>query len=50
LEVEGDSAGEVAELLRYVYANTSANDDGTEGAGSELRELVITYVDAGGRW
>ena len=43
-EVEGDSAGEVAELLRYVYANTSANDDGTEGTGSELRDLVITYA------
>jgi hypothetical protein len=43
-DVEGDSAGEVAELLRYVYANTSANDDGTEGTGSELRDLVITYA------
>jgi hypothetical protein len=43
-DVEADSAGEVAELLRYVYANTSANDDGTEGTGSELRDLVITYV------
>jgi hypothetical protein len=43
-DVEGDSAGEVAELVRYVYANTSANDDGTEGTGSELRDLVITYA------
>jgi len=43
-DVESDSAGEVAELLRYVYTNTSANDDGTEGTGSELRDLVITYA------
>jgi hypothetical protein len=43
-DVEADSAGEVAELLRYVYTNTSANDDGTEGTGSELRDLVITYA------
>jgi hypothetical protein len=43
-DVEADSAGEVAELLRYVYTNTSTNDDGTEGTGSELRDLVITYA------
>jgi hypothetical protein len=43
-DVEADSAREVAELLRYVYTNTSANDDGTEGTGSELIDLVTTYA------
>lgn len=37
-------AGEFAELFRYVYMNTSGNDDGIIGTGSELRDLVITYA------
>jgi hypothetical protein len=39
-----DSAGEFAELFRYVYANTSGNDDETIGTGGELRDLVTTYA------
>jgi hypothetical protein len=39
-----DFAGEFAELFRYVYVNTSGNDDATIGTGSELRDLVVTYA------
>jgi hypothetical protein len=39
-----DFAGEFTELFRYVYVNTSGNDDATIGTGSELRDLVVTYA------
>jgi hypothetical protein len=39
-----DFTGEFAELFRYVYMNTSGNDDDTIGTGDELRDLVITYA------
>jgi hypothetical protein len=39
-----DFAGEFAELFRYVYMNTSGNDDEAIGTGSELRDLVVTYA------
>ena len=43
-DFKDDSAGEFAELFRYVYVNTSGNDDDTIGTGSELRGLVVTYA------
>ena len=43
-DFKDDSAGEFAELFRYVYVNTSGNDDNTIGTGSELRDLVVTYA------
>jgi hypothetical protein len=43
-EFEDDSAGEFAELFRYVHVNTSANDDDTIGTGSEMRDLVATWA------
>jgi hypothetical protein len=43
-DFKGDSAGEFAELFRYVYVNTSGNDDTTVGTGSELRDLVVTHA------
>jgi len=43
-EFEDDSAGEFAELFRYVYVNTSGNDDDTIGTGSEMRDLVATWA------
>jgi hypothetical protein len=43
-DFKDDHTGEFAELFRYVYVNTSGNDDDTIGTGSELRDLVITYA------
>jgi hypothetical protein len=43
-EFEDDSAGEFAELFRYVYVNTSGNDDDTIGTASEMRDLVATWA------
>jgi hypothetical protein len=43
-DFEQDSTGEFAELFRYVYVNTSGNDDGTIGTGSEIRDLVATWA------
>jgi hypothetical protein len=43
-DFKDDLAGEFANLFRYVYVNTSGNDDDTMGIGSELRDLVVTYA------
>jgi hypothetical protein len=43
-DFKDDSAGEFAELFRYVYVTTTGNDDDTIGTGSELRDLVVTYA------
>jgi hypothetical protein len=43
-DFKDDPAGEFAELFRYVYVNTSSNDDNTIGVGSGLRDLVVTYA------
>lgn len=43
-DFKSDSAGEFAEMFRYVYVNTSGNDDDTIGTGSELRDLVVTHA------
>jgi len=44
-----DLDGEFAELFRYVYTNTSGNDDEAIGTGSELRDLVVTYAACNAR-
>jgi heat shock protein HslJ len=41
--VSASGAGEVADLLRYTYANTSGTDDEL-GTDNELRDLVATYA------
>jgi hypothetical protein len=49
-DFEDDPTGEFAELFRYVYVNTSGNDDDTIGTGSELRDLVITCAASQARF
>lgn len=43
-DFKNDSTGEFADLFRYVYMNTSGDDDDSMGTGSELRDLVVTYA------
>jgi hypothetical protein len=47
-DFKNDSTGEFADLFRYVYMNTSGNDDDPMGTGSELLDLVVTYDDSVG--